>query len=87
MMADKLPFRAQASEVANDPQPIGALPPYREFTQGGAAAGMLPSEAELPVHAGQVTIMDGFSPSSETKPLPPPGSSDGFPLPPSGYRR
>lgn len=58
-----------------------------ESTQGGAPAGRWPSDAELPVEAvsgGAPANYGGFRPSDFTHPLPPPGSTEGDPKPPSG---
>lgn len=89
-MANDLPMRAQAASAASADGPVGALAPFSGVTQGGAPAGPLPSEAELPVEAisgGMPMRLDGYSASAMTHPLPPPGSTEGDGLPPSGRRR
>jgi len=62
--------------------------PYQNpnATQGGAPAGRFFSEAELPIQshsgAGMPMTTSGFRPTDATAPLPEPGSSTGFPMPP-----
>ena len=60
--------------------------PPPQATQGGAPAGRFFTEAELPVQshsgAGMPMTTSGFRPTDATAPLPEPGSSTGFPLPP-----
>lgn len=62
--------------------------PYQNpnYTQGGAPAGRFFTEAELPIEshsgAGMPMTTSGFRPTDATAPLPEPGSSTGFPLPP-----
>jgi hypothetical protein len=85
MMADKTPLRADAGTSAAG-EPVGVIAPFTGATQGGAAAGRFFSEAELPVHSGMASIV-GYSAEATQTPLPPPGSTVGCPLPPSGYRR
>ena len=81
--ADNLPMRSQASAAASGGQPEGALPGFRDVTQGGAPAGEFFTTGELPIDAGTGSFREGFSPSSAQAPLPAPGSDDGFPKPPT----
>lgn len=88
--ADGLPMRAQAGSAASAQGPVGDLAPFSGVTQGAAPAGLVPSEAELPVvsvHGGDPMTLNGYSASGGQAPLPPPGSDEGSGLPPSGRRR
>lgn len=87
MEADKLPFRSQAAAMASAPGPEGAIEPFREVVKDPAPAGLWPDK-DLPVRdVGSPASYGGYSPDPGQPPLPPPGSTEGDGLPPSGDRR
>lgn len=70
---------------------LGGIPEQNpERIEGGAPAGPWFSESELPVVAvpgGNPANMGGYSPQADQDKLPPPGSSDGCGLAPTGNRK
>lgn len=90
MPADRPPFiPADLGRSMSAPEG-GDIPPFQPgWQQGGAPAGPLPTEGELPIKSadGPGATTGGFRPSPATHPLPTPGSTEGNGLPPTGSRR
>lgn len=63
--------------------PEGQIPPFREGLGERAPAGELPG-ADLPVRNIPLPFRDGFAPEPGNPSLPRPGTSDGYPRPPTG---
>lgn len=73
--------------MSRDNAPVA---PCNNETHDGAPAGLVPSDAELPVRAvsgGAPATLGGYTAGGGQAPLPPPGSTQGDGLPPSGGRR
>ncbi len=86
-----MPTPAQLGSDTGPGDNLGGIPEQNpERTQGGAPAGPWISEAELPsvaVPGGVPFTTGGYSPQADQDKLPPPGSSEGNGLAPSGVRK
>lgn len=90
-MADKLPIRADAAAARNDRGPEGQIGPFTDAKHDIPAGGeWAPQSQGMPESSpsGNASVFSpGFNADAPNPPLPPPGSSQGNGLPPSGDRK